>query len=398
MDQAQEEWAWEHTYHSNAAQEHAWKRYTYQLLARRRWDVEEPRVIWEGSINQGLGPWVGDGVYYFHSAEHWASQWYPSVFTSSHGVVYTCAEQFIMHQKALLFGDEAAAAQIMAATEPWQQKQLGKRVRGFDDQVWDRERRELVYLGNTFKFSQHAAMRRELLQTEGLVLAEASERDSIWGIGMNESDARRLPVGQALMNGENLLGEALMRVRQDMLCWEVQYAEGGRSGGGGGGGGGSGGGGGNGSCKYERERRIIREQEGHWGRNISRKDAAATARMHGKWDRAVRMRYGLEPKVVPIASDGSNVVTLEPDTDLVQGDLAKVVGECAKRRANNLWSPFGHSVCLYNGNIFTNRCPRGAKCPAAASHEQPATVTPAQRARFLDDAKVYVRVSHVPRG
>ena len=73
-----------------------------------------------------------------------------------------------------------------------------------------------------FKFSQHAAMRWELLRTEDLVLAEASGRDSSWGIGMNESDARRLPVGQALTNGQNLLGEVLMRVRQDMLYWEVQ--------------------------------------------------------------------------------------------------------------------------------------------------------------------------------
>jgi len=369
MDRTQQEWAWEHTHYGewSAAQQDAWKDYTYQLWSRRRWDVEVPRVIWEGSINQGLGPWVGDGVFYFHSADHWASQWCPSVFTSSRGIVYTCAEQFMMHQKALLFGDEVTAARIMAATEPWQQKQLGKMVRGFDDQVWDRERRELVYLGNKFKFSQHAAMRRELLQTEDLVLAEASERDSIWGIGMNESDARRLPVGQALMNGQNLLGEALMRVRKDMLHWEVRYAQGG----------------GRGSVPF-----------------TSRKKAAARAVALGKWSRAVRMRPGgtLEPKVVPIASDGSNVVTLEPHTDLVQGDLAKVVGECAKRRVNNLWSPLGHGTCLYNGNIFTNGCPRGAKCPAAASHGQPATVTPAQRARFLDDAKVYVKIDFVPCG
>jgi hypothetical protein len=62
-------------------------------------------------------------------------------------------------------------------------------------------------------------------QTGDQVLAEAAENDSIWGICMSERDALRLPVGQALHHGHNLLGEALMRVREEMLYWEVSYAE-----------------------------------------------------------------------------------------------------------------------------------------------------------------------------
>ena len=36
------------------------------------------------------------------------SQWYPSNFVID-GVEYNCAEQYMMHQKALLFSDEKIA-------------------------------------------------------------------------------------------------------------------------------------------------------------------------------------------------------------------------------------------------------------------------------------------------
>jgi ribA/ribD-fused uncharacterized protein len=183
-------------------------------------------LCWRGS--RGLGPWQGDYVHYFYSQNSGMSQWYPSRFVSPEGVIYNCAEQWMMEQKALMFNDTNKARQIMATDNPGLQKRLGKRVRNFDEAAWDADCRELVYFGNLLKFSQNAALRYELLSTDTAILAEASEHDSTWGIGMNEVDAVGMAEAQGVgfvWTGQNLLGEALMRVRAELLLCEVCCAD-----------------------------------------------------------------------------------------------------------------------------------------------------------------------------
>ena len=67
---------------------------------------------------------------------------------------------------------------------------------------------------NLAKFSQHAELRTFLVNTKKRVLAEASPRDRIWGIGLAVSDPR---VEKPLQwRGLNLLGFALMQVREEL--------------------------------------------------------------------------------------------------------------------------------------------------------------------------------------
>ena len=54
------------------------------------------------------------------------SQWHRANFTID-GVTYNCAEQYMMHQKALLFADYDVAKQIMASTNPKEQKALDRK-------------------------------------------------------------------------------------------------------------------------------------------------------------------------------------------------------------------------------------------------------------------------------
>jgi hypothetical protein len=86
-------------------------------------------------------------------------------------------------------------------------------VTGFDESVWAAAREEIVYRGNLAKFSQHADLRAILLDTGDRIIAEASPRDSIWGIGMAEDDPN---VTDTTLWGLNLLGKALMRVRETL--------------------------------------------------------------------------------------------------------------------------------------------------------------------------------------
>lgn len=64
------------------------------------------------------------------------SQWYPSTFIVD-GVTYNCAEQYMMAEKARIFGDEVIRAKILATSDPSAIKKLGRLVSNFDAEVWD---------------------------------------------------------------------------------------------------------------------------------------------------------------------------------------------------------------------------------------------------------------------
>ncbi|HEU5469956.1 MAG TPA: NADAR family protein [Actinophytocola sp.] len=75
------------------------------------------------------------------------SQWWPAPFVVD-GVNFRTAEHFMMWRKAKLFGDEASAAEVVRASHPRQAKELGRGVRGFDQQRWAECRFEIVHMGH----------------------------------------------------------------------------------------------------------------------------------------------------------------------------------------------------------------------------------------------------------
>lgn len=65
--------------------------------------------------------------------------------------------------------------------------------------------------GNLAKFTQNEALKNYLINTGKRILVEASPVDRIWGIGLTaDSEKAKNPM---LWNGLNLLGFALMKVR-----------------------------------------------------------------------------------------------------------------------------------------------------------------------------------------
>ncbi|MBE1530929.1 NADAR family protein [Actinomadura algeriensis] len=138
------------------------------------------------------------------------SQWHASPFTVD-GVRYATAEHYMMAEKARLFGDERAAAAVIAAPHPGRAKDLGRRVTGFDESTWREHRLDIVVRGNLAKFAQHDDLRAYLVGTRRRILAEASPRDRVWGIGLTADDPRA--ERPDAWRGENLLGRALMTVR-----------------------------------------------------------------------------------------------------------------------------------------------------------------------------------------
>src|SRR4051812_32821592 len=119
----------------------------------------------------------------------WPSQWYKSDFVID-GITYNCCEQFMMAEKAAVFGDVGACAKILATRNPRDQKALGRSVRNFAPSTWNSVCRGIVYRANLAKFEQNAALRDELLATAERTIVEASPTDRIWGIGLAQTDQR----------------------------------------------------------------------------------------------------------------------------------------------------------------------------------------------------------------
>ena len=140
----------------------------------------------------------------------WPSQWFTSPFERD-GVRYGCCEQYMMAEKARVFGDVESLDKILSTSSPREQKALGRHVRGFDAGRWESVCRGIVYTANLAKVSQHPTLAELLLATGDKTMVEASPTDRIWGIGLAAHDHRAL--NRATWRGTNWLGIALEQVR-----------------------------------------------------------------------------------------------------------------------------------------------------------------------------------------
>ena len=147
------------------------------------------------------------------------SQWFPCSFLVN-DIYYNCAEQFMMAEKARLFHDEDTLQKIMQAYDPMEQKKLGRRVQGYEDAMWKTCCFDAVVRGNVAKFSQNLTLRNYLISTRDKILVEASPKDTVWGIGLDEESPDA--INPIRWPGTNLLGFALMEVR-DIIRENVEH-------------------------------------------------------------------------------------------------------------------------------------------------------------------------------
>ena len=138
------------------------------------------------------------------------SNWSFSDFEMN-GFRYSSMEQYMMHQKALTFGDTEIAEKIMAASDFGGIKALGRQVHNYDDRIWNGIRQIVIYEGLLEKFRQNPDLKEQLLNTGDALLAECAFNDRVWAIGLTMQDENRL--NMAKWRGQNLLGFALMQVR-----------------------------------------------------------------------------------------------------------------------------------------------------------------------------------------
>ena len=138
------------------------------------------------------------------------SQWHDSIIVKDN-VTYATAEHWMMAKKAKLFNDMDSFRKIVKSIDPREVKAMGRSIKNFNGGIWNKHKYSIIVEGNIEKFNQNPIMKEYLLSTKDSILVESSPYDKIYGIGLNESDARK--VNHTQWKGENLLGFALMEVR-----------------------------------------------------------------------------------------------------------------------------------------------------------------------------------------
>lgn len=143
------------------------------------------------------------------------SQWAKCSFKDSNDVKYSSTEQFMMAHKALVFNDIEMYDKIMSISNVKTIKAFGRQVKNFDKKTWDDIAKDIVYLGNYYKFTQNEEFQNSILKHKNREFVEASPKDNIWGIGLHETDPKALDKNQ--WEGTNWLGECLTEVKDDLF-------------------------------------------------------------------------------------------------------------------------------------------------------------------------------------
>ncbi len=181
---------------------------------------EKIRAMGQKTLDELVSPDVPEdkgplyNAVFFHlpgEAYGYLSNWYPSVFVLD-GITFSCSEQYIMYRKCKLFGDESAAAAVLATDDPAKQQEIGRGASGFVSKIWDGMKQTIAFRGLFAKFSQNESLKKQLLDTGDVFLVECAQSDKIWACGIRLQDNERFDMNK--WKGQNLLGFTLMEVRK----------------------------------------------------------------------------------------------------------------------------------------------------------------------------------------
>lgn len=139
------------------------------------------------------------------------SNWHQTGFYDDNMIYYENCEQYVMAKKALIFKDIERKELIMKTSNPKTIKFHGRQVKNFNESIWNKHKYEIMISGCFYKFINNEQAKKTLLNTGSKFIAEASNYDFVWGIGLTKENALKIPKKD--WPGQNLLGQCLMEVR-----------------------------------------------------------------------------------------------------------------------------------------------------------------------------------------
>ena len=147
-----------------------------------------------------------------HSEFQPLSNWYPCKVQFK-GHTFNSSEQAYQWAKADFCQDNAAASKLLFTTSPRDAKDLGSEIKGLRDTDWDQKKNGIMEEILRNKFCDNKDLKKQLLDTKDIILAEAS-RDIHWAVGLPINSADLLITKK--WTGHNWLGRILASVRTEM--------------------------------------------------------------------------------------------------------------------------------------------------------------------------------------
>lgn len=146
----------------------------------------------------------------------WLSNWYKTEFKVEYNnkvITFKTSEQFFMFRKAMEFNDVVTANKILSTNNPREAKKLGRQVKNFTNEHWDKVKHDIMKTACFHKFVQNDEIRKELISPkyQDKTFVEASPYDKVWGIGMSMDNPDADNESKWL--GENLLGKCLTELK-----------------------------------------------------------------------------------------------------------------------------------------------------------------------------------------
>jgi ribA/ribD-fused uncharacterized protein len=93
-----------------------------------------------------------------------------------------------MLEKASLMGDKDIFEQLKHSKHPSYSKKLGRKVKNWNQKLWDENIENIALYVLTAKFTSFSQLGDKLISTKNAILVEAAPYDRIWGVGMRSND------------------------------------------------------------------------------------------------------------------------------------------------------------------------------------------------------------------
>lgn len=157
---------------------------------------------------------ITDKFILFFSKNDMMSNFYPIRFKHQKHM-FSNSEQAFMWRKAMFFKDYEIAHRILTkAHQPNYAKSLGRKVKNFDNEKWDKARYEIMKEVVKDKINQFDELKTFIKNNKDKTFVEASPYDSIWGVKLSENDDKILDPSN--WKGQNLLGKVYNELKKEI--------------------------------------------------------------------------------------------------------------------------------------------------------------------------------------
>jgi ribA/ribD-fused uncharacterized protein len=112
---------------------------------------------------------------YFYSLKNkfnYMSNFYKINFIDENNIQYNCSEQYFMYHKCKMFdpNNNKLLQNILSEKSPTKIKKYGRQVQNYDDNIWAKNRYNIMLQALRLKFNQNDIIKNKLINTKPKIL------------------------------------------------------------------------------------------------------------------------------------------------------------------------------------------------------------------------------------